>query len=636
MFSSKSASFSKNFVVLHSAAEAAAFFPDAKKILPVTEIYPANTPSPLFTSLIKKRTNAGKLALANQSLGAYEWYSPHLAAPPDCEVIASSCFSSSLSSTCAAPCITSTDWYWQDIDRDNEYEPDTDYIIEPARLPSTICPGDYITFNITPTSAAGNSLYGIPLKFSWSGVTPGQQSCFTLVSYSPGLQYNGYLNYPPPTAFDFGWDIYWGTSGGIYDPPYPKVTTYSVTVQYTGNCCGTNYNQTIGSFVLYGGDRDRYRVADVICCESVGSSIAVPYTVPGWRSNVTNCPPESCISIGGDGWLSPFTDSAPEGDCCGSQSSIIEEPIYYGPCDCGLETEAIRNNYQFNFDEPVPTYKPFRRPAGRPSAGGNQPYTDWIHSSRFHVAPKSTWTTTYSAPYFTGFTNINHTPNNNLPYGVDLSGLADPSLWITQYCWNEFDYEISHDVRVNSDIKPVFITGTGLSANQNWVHRYGLAYFISNIFNVPEVVLSLTCRGNNYSNFINPVSDHLLELRNDPSSFRQVTGYQNPPLQVLNFDQTYQIKLKVSCSPIVYPNHGTITAEWFLDGSRFLNTQFPSTVGPAFVWNNCTPNQPSAVWRALLCTSWSYQSFIQKFAYYNANPALHFYWDNFEFKVIPK
>jgi hypothetical protein len=318
--------------------------------------------------------------------------------------------------------------------------------------------------------------------------------------------------------------------------------------------------------------------------------------------------------------------------CCGPRT---DDPIWYGPCDCGQETEAVRGDYEYGWDEPVPTYKPFQRPAGRPS-GGSQPYTDWIHSSRFHAAPKSTWTTTFQPPYFTGFNNANLTRNNNLPYGIDLTGLAQGSLWLTQYCWNEFDYEISHDVRVNSNIKPVFIAGTGLSASQEWVHRYGLAYFISNVFNVPEVVLSLTCRGFNYDQFPNVVSDHRLELRNDPSAFRQVTGYQNPPLQVLNFDQTYKLTLKMSCSPIVYPNHGTITAEWFLDSSRFLSQQFSSTVGPAFVWNNCTPNQQTAVWRALLCTSWSYKSFIEKYAWYNANPALQFYWDNFLFNAIRK
>jgi hypothetical protein len=349
--SRSSASFSESFKVFSSLSEASAAFPNANKIVPVVHYYPYGQAAPAATAV----TTANKLKTAARLTSTENfpltfpvqpaqdgmlWYSPFTEFPPDCAPAASSCSSSSLSSTCAAPCITSTDWYWQDIDPGNEYEPDTDYIIEPAQLPSTICPGDYITFNITPTSAGGYGDYGIDLSFSWAGVTPGQQLCFTLVSYSPGLQYNGDLNYPPPTAFDFGWGIYWGISGGIYDPPYPKVTTYSVTVQYTGNCCVNNYNQTIGSFVLYGGDRDRYRVADVICCESGGSSIAVPYTVPGWRSNTTSCPPEDCISIGGE-WKSPFLDEPPP-----CESSDDSESDSASDCVGGVTVLPLGTGYQ--------------------------------------------------------------------------------------------------------------------------------------------------------------------------------------------------------------------------------------------------------------------------------------------------
>lgn len=333
MRSSNSFSLAPEFVVLNSAAEARARFPTAKIIAPIqlSDLTDAQAAAVSAASANQRTVATNNLLFPAQSAGnGFRWYSPYVEFPPDCNISSQSCSSSSLSSTCEAPCVTTNAWYWQDIDPGNEYEPDTEYTIEPAQLPSKICPGDYITLNITPSSIAGYGEYGIDISFSWSGTTPGQQSCFSLVSYSPGLQYNGSLTYPPPTALDLGWQIYWGISGGIYDPPYPKVTTYSVTVQYTGNCCNTNYNQTIGSFVLYGGDRDRYRVADVICCEEVGSIISVPYTVPGWKSFATDCPPEGCISIGGGGggWKSPFFDSAPS---CDSGSASCDGSAIFGP-----------------------------------------------------------------------------------------------------------------------------------------------------------------------------------------------------------------------------------------------------------------------------------------------------------------
>lgn len=332
MFSSSNVSFASNFIILNSADEAKQHFPTAKPVAPIQLDESADAVVKVLASLSANQNvpPTGNLFFPAQSAGGgMLWYSPYVEFPPDCQPSSSICSSSSLSSTCAAPCITSNEWYWYDIDPGNEYEPDTDYIIEPPQLPSTICPGDYITFNITPTSAAGYGPYGIDLSFEWAGVTPGQQSCFTLVSYSPGLQYNGILNYPPPTAFDLGWSIYWGISGGIYDPPYPKVTTYSVTVQYTGNCCTTNYSQTIGSFVLYAGDRDRYRQVDVICCEAGGSSIAVPYTIQGWKSFATDCPPDNCMSIDGSaGWKSPFFDNPPS---CDSGSADCPGSASFGP-----------------------------------------------------------------------------------------------------------------------------------------------------------------------------------------------------------------------------------------------------------------------------------------------------------------
>lgn len=319
--SRSSASFSESFKVFSSLSEASAAFPNISKIVPVVHYYPYGQAAPAATASNKPKTAARLTNTENFPLtfpvqpaqDGMLWYSPFVAAPPDCQPSSSICSSSSLSSTCAAPCITSNEWYWYDIDPGEEYTPDADYIIDPPQLPSTICPGDYITFTITVYYYSGPTFpYSPYFTFAWAGVTPGYNRCFEYISHSPPLVTSAeqILFSWPPDAFDYGWGISWMSSDDYGQPRNPYVDTYTITVQYNG-CCGGPYpSGQIGSFVLDGGDRDRYRVVDLFCCEAGGSSIAVPYTIPGWKSGTTACPPEDCVSIGGE-WKSPFLDEPP-------------------------------------------------------------------------------------------------------------------------------------------------------------------------------------------------------------------------------------------------------------------------------------------------------------------------------------
>jgi len=322
--------------------------------------------------------------------------------------------------------------------------------------------------------------------------------------------------------------------------------------------------------------------------------------------------------------------------CCGPRT---DDPIWYGPCDCGQETEAVRGDYEYGWDEPVPNWKPFQRPAG-----GGVPYTDWIHSSRFHAAPRSTFTTTFQPPYFTGFNNTNLFPNN-LPHGIGIEGASSPSHWATQFCWNEFNYEISTDVRVNSGIQPVLIRGqAGVPLGAEYTRVYAVGQQFTGIYLrdpnlpfAPDFQIVATCRTFNFGQNPSNTWSHRLELRNQLNdNYLLPNGFTQPPLRVLNFDQTYNIKLRMSSPAVSHPNSTTITFLWTIDGSPFATYELGTNLSVYVNWSNCTPNTSPAVWRLLTCTLWSYRAAIAKYAWYNANPALQFYWDNFLFNAIRK
>lgn len=82
-------SFSDDFRVFSSVAEAEAAFPDAKRILPVVYIYPYNyTPQHAATQKTTadlRRWRLGDVVPAVPGKpGTFFWYSPHVSLPPSC------------------------------------------------------------------------------------------------------------------------------------------------------------------------------------------------------------------------------------------------------------------------------------------------------------------------------------------------------------------------------------------------------------------------------------------------------------------------------------------------------------------------------------------------------------------------
>jgi hypothetical protein len=234
---------------------------------------------------------------------------------------------------------------------------------------------------------------------------------------------------------------------------------------------------------------------------------------------------------------------------------------------------------------------------------------------------------------------------NSLPHGIDIEGTASPSHWATQFCWNEFDYEISTDLKVDSSIKPVFVQGAaGLNYGSEYVRRYAQCQHSTGFYAVnptipfaPDFQIVATCRAYNYFNMPSITWDHRLELRNLLNdNFFALNGFLQPPLRVLNFDQTYNIKLRMSSPAVSHPSSTTITFLWTIDGSPFATYELGTNLSVYVNWSNCTPNISPPVWRLLTCTLWSYRANIFKYAWYNANPALQFYWDNFLFNAIRK
>ena len=305
MFSSSSASFSKNFVVLHSAAEAAAFFPNAKKILPVTEIYPANTPAQLTTSLIKnKKMDVGKLAFPIQSLGAYDWYSPHLAAPPECVTLNTSCSVDA----CPPGCFTSNVSYVLD-EQGGQTAPawDVQFTVSPAAP----CPGDVVTILINPMSPLDAPGTGDPAPQLSFATNIGTVSITNLTPWDPAIDavLLGSKDYFGPGGTILQWNY-------IVDPSNRYITSIEFNLLLPETACTGN------GFIEISMPHSQAEtwILRLECCPSSGSVILIPE----WRSFVSDCPPESCMSIGGNGWLSPFTDSAPS-----CESGSLSLP--YGP-----------------------------------------------------------------------------------------------------------------------------------------------------------------------------------------------------------------------------------------------------------------------------------------------------------------
>jgi hypothetical protein len=102
-------------------------------------------------------------------------------------------------------------------------------------------------------------------------------------------------------------------------------------------------------------------------------------------------------------------------------------------------------------------------------------------------------------------------------------------------------------------------------------------------------------------------------------------------LQELDFDTTYTIKVVMKCPPLVYPSHGTMTTQWYLNGA--LVKQFEIGTEARGEWSQCN----DSYWRLKRCTRFHWvQSYLYPLNFYYQNAALSVYTDNFNFKLLRK
>jgi hypothetical protein len=346
--SRSSASFSENFKIFSSLSEASAAFPNVNKIVPVVHYYPYGQAAPAATAV----TTANKLKTAARLTNTENfpltfpvqpaqdgmlWYSPFTEFPPDCQPAASSCSSSvaccgciELDPRCDSCATCPIDYsdplfpYFTQCQGDQITQIGPTYICVNK---TTICTGELFTVTFNVINISGSSADWLPFN------EPGGPDFYTILQiYAPGepgadsscleIEYvtSNYTPFGIYPAFDssnangisprganilsVGWPL--NLANGAEQ-------TITAVFKLTGCCtCDSVTPPQLGDIAFVAEVIQGCNCATCYRCKPCDSAFTV-ISVPGWRSNVTNCPPEDCISIGGE-WKSPFFDEPPSCD----------------------------------------------------------------------------------------------------------------------------------------------------------------------------------------------------------------------------------------------------------------------------------------------------------------------------------
>lgn len=307
--------------------------------------------------------------------------------------------------------------------------------------------------------------------------------------------------------------------------------------------------------------------------------------------------------------------------CCGPTDNP-DNPIYYGPCDCGTDNEVLRGDYLETFDEPIPDLPIFVRPGG--DNGYTNPYTDWIYNGRFHVTCKPTWNNVINAPFWSGYAGQ--------PYGIagsDNAYNSKNSRFNSQFVFNEFDYEYEWDFHVSSSCKPTFVIASApfissrVSAYLNFFDTNQSPDFTRRYDNAIELV-HLSYHGEAIQLQLTPATRHELLLIN---TFNPITN----PIRQLQYDRTYKLKKRLTSNATFgQPGIPTLTVQWFLDGDFLIGyNDWPL---PGLTWVGCNPTYA----RFLSCGWIQIDGYVEPRSLYASDPSSGFWVDNFKFDAIPK
>ena len=315
---------------------------------------------------------------------------------------------------------------------------------------------------------------------------------------------------------------------------------------------------------------------------------------------------------------------------CGCCGPTIDNPTYYGLCDCGTDSQVLRGDYLEAFDETIPDLPIFYRPGG--ARGNTNPYTDWIYSGRFHLTCKPTWNNVNAAPYWSGYQEPGWFDIGK-PYGIADTFEAynsKGSKYKNQFVFNEFDYEYEWDFHVASSCKPAFVYRTGSR------FPYKITAYLK-IFDTAQAT-DFSLRYTNEITLVNAAYHESGSVyRNDLCLVNLfngdgLNGLDDPPIKTLEYDRTYKLKKRLT-STAVYGMVGSplLTVQWFLDGdflvgySNWTHSIFAS-------WVNCNPGYA----RFLHCGEIVFSGYVDPYSLYRDDPSSSVWIDDFKFDAIPK
>jgi hypothetical protein len=360
--SRSSASFSESFKVFSSLSEASAAFPNVNRLVPIIHYYPyGQTAEPAAIPL-----KNSKLMFPVQPAGnGMLWYSPFFDEPPSCQSISESCSSSvaccgcmELSPDCDNCSSCPIDYsdpqfpYFTNCTGDQIQQIGPTYICVDKNV---ICTGDLftVTFNVInisggqwdwiPPDAAppqtGPDAYAVLYIYA-PGESPAQETTCLEIEYvtSSNTPFAVYPAFDPSNAnglatrganiITVGWPL------SIANNAEQVIT---VTFKMTG-CCTCDLEPLTQHGIFFTAEVVRgCNCSTCYRCKPCDSPFNV-VAVPNWRSNVTTCPPESCVSIGGE-WKSPFFDVPPSCESSDDSGGVNN-------CVGGVTVSTLQTGYQ--------------------------------------------------------------------------------------------------------------------------------------------------------------------------------------------------------------------------------------------------------------------------------------------------
>lgn len=328
------------------------------------------------------------------------------------------------------------------------------------------------------------------------------------------------------------------------------------------------------------------------------------------------------------------------GCCCGGSVPSIDDPTYYGLCDCGTNDQVLRRDYEQNWNGTIPDVTFFYRPGGY--SPNTNPYTDWIYGGRFHITCKPTWNRFWMDPYWSGYESRNWNSTIYKPYGIaGVTGAynSKPSYFRTQFCWNEFDYEYEWNFCVRSSCKPAFVRSNGGPLGQpSWRPSVEIKFWDSN--NSPGPTWD-------WSIIVTSIAWHTMVGAGQQSTVWKndlllVNNFLKPvtnPIKVLQYDRVYNLRKRIKSTAtggIGAPGGmGYLSVEWFLDGVQVLT--YSGIAQSLETWTRCTPATISpSYYRLVHCGRISIDGYVDPYSLYTSDPSGGAYVDDFKFNAIKK